>query len=392
MCRTKAWDREAARSSPATCRSRSRATPRSPRSPRPARCACSPTPTAGARRRSPTCRRSTSSASPASTWRRSSARWCPPARRARSSPSSTPASMPRSIRAMCTTRWSASALACARARPRSSTPRCAPNTRSTQNSSSSPVRSSISNAALPSPPRRRGPRFLFKQVFLLALAMALPAFAQDPAAGYPKKPIRVVIGYAAGGGSDVVPRLVLERVSAKWGQPFLVENRPGASGHIATEIVAKAAPDGYTLLSVPAAFATTPHMFASLPFDPDAMVPVTVFVSQANLLVSHPGRMPDVHTFQDLVAAAKARPGALNYGSAGNGGSQHLSMELLKMLAGGLQITHVPYKGGAVVTGMIAGDVDCGFYTIGGLLPHIKSGRLRALAVGGAQRKPALPG
>src|SRR5919206_312662 len=98
---------------------------------------------------------------------------------------------------------------------------------------------------------------------------ALPDIAQDPAAGYPKKPIRVVIGYAAGGGSDIVPRLVLERVGAKWGQPFLVENRPGASGHIATEIVYKAAPDGYTLLSTPPAFATTPFLFSSLPFDPD---------------------------------------------------------------------------------------------------------------------------
>lgn len=227
---------------------------------------------------------------------------------------------------------------------------------------------------------------------MFAAAAALPAFAQEGAAGYPKKPIRVVIGYAAGGGSDIVPRLVLERVSVKWGQPFVIENRPGASGHIATEIVYKAAPDGYTLLSTPPAFATTPFLFSSLPFDPDALVPITVFVSQANLLVSHPGRMPDVHTFQDLVAAAKARPGALNYGSAGNGGSQHLSMELLKMLAGGLEITHVPYKGGAVVTGMLAGDVDCGFYTVGGLLPHVKSARLRALAVGGAQRDPALPG
>ena len=235
------------------------------------------------------------------------------------------------------------------------------------------------------------PSWIKRRLLLLcAAAAALPVFAQDPAAAYPKRPIRVVIGYSAGGGSDIVPRLVLERVAAKWGQPFIVENRPGASGHIATEIVFKAVPDGYTLLSTPPAFATTPFLFGPLPFDPDALVPITVFVSQANLLVAHPGRMPDVHTFQDLVAAAKARPGALNYGSAGNGGSQHLSMELLKMLAG-LQITHVPYKGGAVVTGMLAGDVDCGFYTVGGLLPHIKSGRLRALAVGGAQRNPALP-
>lgn len=225
---------------------------------------------------------------------------------------------------------------------------------------------------------------------LLAAAAALPALAQDPAAAYPQRSVRVVIGYAAGGGSDIVPRLVLERVAARWGQPFLVENRPGASGHIATEIVAKAAPDGYTLLATPPAFATTPFLFDSLPFDPDALVPITVLVSQANLLVVHPGRMPDVHTFQDLVAAAKARPGALNYGSAGNGGSQHLSMELLKLLTG-LQITHVPYKGGNVVTGMLAGDVDLGMYTLGGLLPYIRSGRLRPIAVGGARRNPAAP-
>jgi tripartite-type tricarboxylate transporter receptor subunit TctC len=225
---------------------------------------------------------------------------------------------------------------------------------------------------------------------VLAAAAALPLFAQDPAASYPQRPVRVVIGYSAGGGVDVVPRIVVERLSAKWGQPFLVENRPGASGHIATEMVAKAAPDGYTLLAVPPAFATTPLLFDSLPFDPDAFVPISVLVTQANLLVAHPGRMPEVHSFQDLVAAAKARPGALNYGSSGNGGSQHLSMELLKMLAG-LQITHVPYKGGAVVTGLLSGDVDCGMYTLGGLLPHVKSGKLRALAVGGAHRDPAAP-
>jgi tripartite-type tricarboxylate transporter receptor subunit TctC len=225
---------------------------------------------------------------------------------------------------------------------------------------------------------------------MFAAAAALPVLAQDPAAAYPQRPIRIVIGYSAGGGVDIVPRIVVERLTAKWGQPFLVENRPGASGHIATEIVAKAAPDGYTLLAVPPAFATTPLLFGALPFDPDAFMPISVLVSQANALVAHPGRRPDVRTFQDLVAAAKARPGALNYGSAGNGGSQHLSMELLKMLAG-LQITHVPYKGGAVVTGLLSGDVDVGIYTVGGLLPHIKSGRLRALAVGGARRNPALP-
>ena len=120
------------------------------------------------------------------------------------------------------------------------------------------------------------PSWIKRRLLLLcAAAAALPSFAQDPAAAYPKRPIRVVIGYSAGGGSDIVPRLVLERVAAKWGQPFIVENRPGASGHIATEIVFKAVPDGYTLLSVPPAFATTPFLFGPLPFDPDALVHVS---------------------------------------------------------------------------------------------------------------------
>src|SRR5205085_904318 len=152
--------------------------------------------------------------------------------------------------------------------------RCAPNTRSTQDWSSSPVPSWIKRRLL----------------LLCAAAAAMPVLAQDPAAAYPKRPVRVVIGYAAGGGSDIVPRLVLERVAAKWGQPFLVENRPGASGHIATELVFKAAPDGYTLLSTPPAFATTPFLFGSLPFDPDAPVPITVSVPQATLLAAHQGR------------------------------------------------------------------------------------------------------
>lgn len=231
---------------------------------------------------------------------------------------------------------------------------------------------------------------LARALALLAAALALPAPAQDPAAAYPQRPVRVVIGYPAGGGVDLVPRLVGERLSAKWGQPFVVENRPGASGHIASEIVFKAAPDGYTLLAVPPAFATTPYLFATLPFDPDALVPVSVLASQANVLVVHPGRLPEVRSLQDLIAAAKARPGALNYGTTGNGGSHHLSTERLKLVAG-IEITHVPYKGGAVVTGLLAGDVDMGFYSLGGLLPRIRSGKLRPLAVGGRSRDASLP-
>jgi tripartite-type tricarboxylate transporter receptor subunit TctC len=222
---------------------------------------------------------------------------------------------------------------------------------------------------------------------MLAALAALPALAQTP---YPNRAIRMVVGYPPGSGVDLVPRLVGERLLAKWGHPLVVENRPGASGHIATELVAKAAPDGYTLLTVPPAFATTPHLFATLPFDADAMVPVSVMVSQANVLVVPPARLSEVRSLQDLIETAKARPGQLNYGSSGNGGSQHLSMELLKMLTA-VQITHVPYKGVAVIGGLLAGDVDTGFFTVGGLLPHIKSGKLRALAVGGDRRNAALP-
>jgi tripartite-type tricarboxylate transporter receptor subunit TctC len=229
-------------------------------------------------------------------------------------------------------------------------------------------------------------------VFLASLVMG-SLHAQGPAArvadAYPNRAIRMVVGYPPGSGVDLVPRFVGERLLAKWGHPLVVENRPGASGHIATEIVAKAAPDGYTLLTVPPAFATTPHMFATLPFDSDAMVPVSVMVSQANVLVVHPARLSEVRTFQNLIETAKARPGQLNYGSSGNGGSHHLSMELLKMLTG-VQVTHVPYKGAAVVSGFLSGDVDTGFFTLGGLLPHIKSGKLRALAVGGDRRNAAL--
>jgi tripartite-type tricarboxylate transporter receptor subunit TctC len=228
---------------------------------------------------------------------------------------------------------------------------------------------------------------MFRVLAMLAALAALPALAQSP---YPSRAIRMVVGYPPGSGVDLVPRLVGERLLAKWGHPLVVENRPGASGHIATEIVAKAPPDGYTLLTVPPAFATTPHLFATLPFDADAMVPVSVMVSQANVLVVPPARLSEVRTLQDLIEAAKARPGQLNYGSSGNGGSQHLSMELLKMLTG-VQITHVPYKGVAVIGGFLAGDVDTGFFTVGGLLPHIKSGKLRALAVGGDRRNAALP-
>ena len=225
---------------------------------------------------------------------------------------------------------------------------------------------------------------------MLPICAAGPALAQEPLSSYPSRPIRVVSGYPSGTG-DMLVRMVNEHLQAKWGQPLVMENRPGASGHIATEAVAKSAPDGYTLLVVPPAFATTPHMFATLPFDPDAMVPITVMASLPNVLLVHPTKLPNVHTIPDLIAHTRANPGKLNYGSTGNGGSHHLSTELLMMLAGELRIIHVPYKGVAVMTGLLGGDVDMAFFTLAGAFPHIRGGKLRALAVGGERRNGALP-
>lgn len=229
---------------------------------------------------------------------------------------------------------------------------------------------------------------------LAGLALALgaePLWAQESVAAFPTKAIRVVIGYPPGSGADLIPRMVGERLQQKWGHGFVVDNRPGASGHIASEIVFKAPPDGYTLLVVPAAFATTPHMFASLPFDPDAFVPVTVMASQANVLLVQPARLPDVRSLMDLIALARANPDKLYYGSTGNGGSSHLSTELFKILAGNLRITHVPYKGVAVLNAMLSNEIDFAVITLGAALPHIKAGKLRPLAVGGDRRYPGLP-
>ncbi len=231
-----------------------------------------------------------------------------------------------------------------------------------------------------------------RSMCVLALAFAAQAaLAQEPLAAYPTKPIRVLLGYPPGSGSDLVPRMVSERLQQKWRHGFIIDNRPGASGHIATEAAFKAPPDGYTLMVVPPAFATTPHMFASLPFDPDAFVPITVMASQANVLTVSPARLPDVHSLSDLIALARAKPDKLFYGSPGNGGSGHLSTELLKNLAGDLRIAHVPYKGAAVVAAILGGEIDFMVFTLGASLPHIKTGKLRPLAVGGERRFAGLP-
>ena len=223
----------------------------------------------------------------------------------------------------------------------------------------------------------------------LALLAALPAFAA--AQDYPARPIRVVVPFPPGGGSDLLARLLGEKLQAKWGQPFIVENRTGAGGNLAAEFVARAAPDGYTLLlSSPGPVVINKSLYATLPFDPDAFVPVGIIATTYGVLVVHP--KTGLESVAALIAYARANPDKLNYASAGSGTTPHLAAELLKSSAG-LRITHVPYKGvGPGFAAVLGGEADLMFVDLFLALPHVRSGKLRALALGGGKRNPLLPG
>jgi tripartite-type tricarboxylate transporter receptor subunit TctC len=229
-------------------------------------------------------------------------------------------------------------------------------------------------------------RFLLAATF--GLALALSAHAQD----YPARPIRIVVPYPAGGSADLLPRIFAEKLGAKWGQPVLVENRPGASGNIGAEFVYKAEPDGHTLFATaPGPLVVNQNLFRKLAFDPSQFVPVSVMAAIPNVLLVNP-KVP-AKTVDELIAYAAANPGKLNYGSQGNGTTSHLTAELFKSTAGGLKITHVPYKGSApAMAALLAGEIDLMFDNLGVTLPHVKGGRLRALAVCSEKRVASLPG
>jgi tripartite-type tricarboxylate transporter receptor subunit TctC len=220
----------------------------------------------------------------------------------------------------------------------------------------------------------------------IMIACALPVIAQP----YPNKPIRLLVGFAAGGPSDVAARTIAQKLNEKWGQPVVVDIRPGASGNIATEIAAKAPADGYTLLEPAFAHAVNPSLYSKLPFDAiKDFAPILMFASIANLLVVHPS-IP-VQSVKELIAFAKARPDQLTCGSAGNGTSSHLAGELMNMM-GGIKVTHVPYKGLAPAhTETIGGQLSMMFDGIVTGLPAVKAGRLRALAVTTLKRWQGAP-
>jgi tripartite-type tricarboxylate transporter receptor subunit TctC len=225
---------------------------------------------------------------------------------------------------------------------------------------------------------------------VLGLSLALAAFAVPAAADdYPDRQIRLIIPFPPGGSNDVVGRIIAGQLSEKLGKQVFVDNRAGAGGVLGTDLAAKATPDGYTLLVVSIAHAVDPWLYKE-PFDPiKDFVPVSIIATGTNVLTVNP-TVP-AHSVKELLDLAKAKPGVLNYASAGIGSFQHLSGELFKLTAG-VDIVHVPYKGGGpALLALIAGEDQVMFSSIVQTVPAIQSGQLRALATGGEKRSPILP-
>lgn len=227
------------------------------------------------------------------------------------------------------------------------------------------------------------------RILCLAAAMlvASPAFAQ----GWPSRPVRVVAAYPAGGSIDIVARLVSQRLSESLGQPFIVENKAGAAGNIGTDFVAKAAPDGYKLLmGSAAAISSAPNVYAKLPYDPlKDLLPIVLVANQPNALIVRPGLA--ANNVREFIALARANPGKLNYGSSGVGASQHMTAELFAMMTG-VQITHVPYKGGApAMADLMSGQIDFMFDPVPTSIQVVRSGKVRALAVTSLRRSEVMP-
>lgn len=228
-------------------------------------------------------------------------------------------------------------------------------------------------------------------VALCVLAMSGAVQAQDTAATYPDRPVTVIVPFPPGGATDIVGREISDRLARALGQPFVVENRSGASGNIGMEAAARAAPDGYTLVvGAPQTLTINPQLFKSNPFKPQKELdPIVVVATVPNVLIINP-ELP-VSSVKALIAYAKARPGEVNYGSSSIGGTPHLSSELFKSMTD-TDILHIPYRGSSpALTDLMGGQIDMMFDNLPAALPHIKSGRVKALAVTTKQRSDAAP-
>ena len=223
---------------------------------------------------------------------------------------------------------------------------------------------------------------------VLAGALLLASFAH--AQTYPVKAVRIIVPFAAGGNTDFTARSIAERLTPVFKQQVIVDNRPGGATNIGSEAVARAAPDGYTILMGGASNAINMSLFQKLPYDTVRdFEPITLCVQGANVLAVHPS-VP-AKNLRELIAVAKAQPGKLNFASSGLGSSNHMAGELLKMMAG-INIVHVPYKGNApALTDILGGHVEMIFSGVPALIPHIQSGRIRAIAIGSLKRFPAIP-
>jgi tripartite-type tricarboxylate transporter receptor subunit TctC len=228
-----------------------------------------------------------------------------------------------------------------------------------------------------------------KSLFAYSMVLLASISGTSAAQGFPNKPVRIIVPYAAGGAVDVVARLLSPKLSEYFSQPVVVDNRPGAGGNIGADLVAKSAPDGATILLTPIGQATSPALYRRLPFDPFDFTAVTQLIGTEFVLVAAPKIA--AASVRELIALARAKPGGLNYGSTGIGAAPHLAFELLKSAAGA-EFTHIPYKGDAPLNAaLMAGEIEAAIVPISTALPFINSGKLRALGVTGAKRSRTLP-
>lgn len=229
-------------------------------------------------------------------------------------------------------------------------------------------------------------------VAALSVDIATAASADRPtasAAAYPARPVRMLVGFSPGGGTDLAVRIIGRKLAEMWGQQVVIDNRPGAGGLLAFDMVAKAIPDGYTLLAASPSFAIQPNLALKLPYDPERdFIPVTEATAAPYLLVVYPG--VEAKSVKELIGLAKANPGKFNYASGGIGSAQHLAAELFTNMAG-IAMVHVPFKGAVNVPEIIAGRVHMLMSGLPQGIPHVQAGRLRALGVTTRKRSPAVP-
>lgn len=231
---------------------------------------------------------------------------------------------------------------------------------------------------------------LFAGALFLPCAASAQSASKSGLASYPNRPVQIIVPFTPGTGMDILARAVGQKLSERWGQPVIVDNRPGASGNIGTDLVVKAAPDGYTLLITANTLVMTVSLYRNVPYDPVKDLAPVEKMALGTMAVTINAAVP-AHTLKEFVAYAKANPGKLAYGSPGVGTPQHLATELLKSTAG-IDMLHVPYKGSAgAITGLLSGDVAMMCNALHAVLPQVRAGKISAIAVGGAKRSRVAP-